>query len=138
MRRVRGFTTVAATFLITILAVLSAYLIGFRVQQDTSLSLDALGTRAHAAARAGAEWGAYKSLRDGTCSGATPIALDGTLSGFTATVTCTRGTFNEAGSDINVDTIVANACNQPVGGACPNAAPGAYYAERQVTITVAR
>ena len=138
MKRARGFTTVAATFLTTILAVLSAYLVGFRVYQDTSLSLDAMGTRAFAAARAGAEWGAYKSLRDGTCSGATSVALAGTLAGFTATVTCTRGVYNEGAANVNVDTIVVNACNQPVGGACPNAAPAAYYAERQVTITVAR
>lgn len=134
----RGFTTVAATFLTTTLALVSAYLIGFRVYQDSSVSLDAIGTRAYAAARAGAEWGAYKSLHDNSCAAATSFALAGTLAGFTATVTCNRSTHNEGGSTVNVDTIVTNACNQPSGGACPNPAPSGYYAERQVTITVGR
>ena len=138
-RSQRGFTTVAATFITTILALVSAYLLGFRVYQDSSGSLDALGTRTYAAARAGAEWGAYKSLQPpNSCAGPTSVALGGTLAAYTVTVSCTRSTYNEGGTNVNVDTIVANACNQPNAGACPNAAPGAYYAERQVTITVAQ
>lgn len=132
----RGFAIVSAVFLITILALLSAYLVGFRVYQDSSVALDTLGTRAFAASRAGAEWAAYNSLRNDSCAGSTTLALGGTLAGFTATVACTRSTYNEGGTDINVDTIVSNACNQPAGGICPNMAPGAYYAERQVTMTV--
>ena len=138
MRRLHGFTTVAATFLVTILALLAAYLVSFRVQQDSALALDAMGTQAHAAARSGADWGAYQSLRNNSCAATTSLALAGALSAFTATVTCARATFNEGGTSVNVDTIVANACNQPSGGTCPNAAPGANYAERQVTMTVAQ
>jgi len=134
----RGFTLVAGIFLIVILALLSAYLIGFRVYQETGVSLDTLATRAHAAARSGAEWGAYNSLRNDTCTPATALALGGTLAGYTATVTCTRSAYNEGGTPVSIDTIVANACNQPAGGNCPNAAPGAYYVERQVTFTVGR
>ena len=136
LRRPHGFTTVAATFITTVLAVVSAYLIGIRVNQDSTVSLDTLGTRALAAARAGAEWGAYRSIRDDNCAGATSLALAGTLAGYTATVTCTRTTYNEAGTSVRVDTIVATACNQPNLGACPNATPTGYYAERQITITV--
>lgn len=134
----RGFTTVAATFITTTLALLSAYLIGLRVNQDSSVSLDVLGTRAFAAARAGAEWGAYNSLTNSACTASTSLALAGTLAGFTASVTCTRSTYNEAGNTVTIDTIVANACNQPAAGGCPNTNPAAYYAERQVTITVGR
>ena len=137
-RMQRGFTTVAAAFLVSILGLLSAFLVGLRVNQDSALVLDTVGTRAFAAARAGVEWGAYDALRNGTCAGTTSIALGGTLAGYTATVACTRRTYNEAGTDITVDTIVANACNQPNAGACPNLSPGANYAERQVTITVAQ
>ncbi|CAN0354125.1 unnamed protein product [Phaeothamnion confervicola] len=132
----RGFALVTGVFLITMLFLLSAYMIGFRVFQDSSISLDTLGTRAFAAARSGAEWGAYNSLRNNTCTATTPIALGGTLAGYVATVTCTRSTFNEAGTTVNMDTIVANACNQPAGGNCPNPAPGSNYVERQITITV--
>jgi MSHA biogenesis protein MshP len=133
----RGFALVSGIFLITILFLLSAYLIGFRVNQDSGLTLDALGTRAYAAARSGAEWGAYNSLRSGTCTPSTALAFDTTLAGYTATVTCSRSTYDEGGAVVTVDTIVANACNQPAGGNCPNAAPGAHYAERQITMTVA-
>ena len=132
-----GFALVSAIFLITILFLLSAYLIGFRVRQDSGLVLDALGTRAYAAARSGAEWGTYNSLRNGACAPSTALAFGATLAGYTATVTCSRGTYDEGGTVVTVDTIVVNACNQPTGGNCPNAAPGAHYAERQITMTVA-
>jgi MSHA biogenesis protein MshP len=134
----RGFTLVAGIFLITILFLLSAYMIGFRVYQEASVSLDARGTRAYAAARAGAEWGAYNSVRNDACAGSTTLTLAGTLSGYTVTVTCASSPFNEAGASVNIDTIVANACNQPAAGNCPNTVPGVSYVERQVTILVSR
>ena len=132
----RGFALVSGIFLITTLFLLSAYLIGFRVHQESGLTLDALGTRAYAAARSAAEWGAYNSLRNGTCAASTTLGFAETLAGYGATVTCSRSTYDEGGTTVIVDTIVANACNQPASGNCPNAAPGANYAERQMTITV--
>ena len=129
----RGFTLVAAVFLITILFLLSAYLINVRVQQEAGVTLDMLGTRAYAAARSGAEWGIYNSLRNNTCAASTALALGGTLSGYTVTVTCARNPYNEAGTTVNMDTIVALACNNAV---CPPATPGANYVERQITVTV--
>ena len=135
-RAERGFALVSAVFLITILFLLSAYLIGFRVHQDSSLMLDTVGTRAYAAARSAAEWGAYNSLRNGTCAASTSLTFSATLADYAATVTCTRNTYDEAGTTVTVDTIVANACNQPSAGNCPNASPGANYAERQMTVTV--
>jgi MSHA biogenesis protein MshP len=136
-RTQRGFALVSGIFLITILFLLSAYLIGFRVKQDSTLALDALGTRAYAAARSGAEWGAYNSLRNGACAPSTALAFGASLAGYAATVTCSRSTYDEGGVTVTVDTLVANACNQPAGGNCPNPAPGANYAERQITLTVA-
>lgn len=134
----RGFALVTSVFLITMLFLLSAYMVSFRVQQDAGVSLDTLGTRAYAAARSGVEWGAYNSLRNDTCAASTSLAFGGTLSAYTATVTCISTAFNEAGTTVNMDMIVANACNQPTGGACPNNAPGANYVERQITIMVGR
>ena len=135
----RGFTLVAGIFLITILFLLSAYMVSFRVYQEAGVSLDTRGTRAYAAARSGSEWGAYNSLRNNACGGSTSLALGGSLAGYTATVTCSSSpTYDEAGTSVTIDAIVANACNQPVSGNCPNLAPGAAYVERQLTITVAR
>jgi MSHA biogenesis protein MshP len=136
MARQSGFTLVTAIFLITILFALSAFMVSFRVYQDSSTSLDTLGTRAFAAARSGVEWGAYNSLRNNTCAASTSLALTGTLAGYTATVTCTRSAYNEAGTPVSVDIIVVNACNQPSGGNCPNPAPGANYVERQISVSV--
>lgn len=137
-RTPRGFTLVAAVFLIAILSLLSAYLVTLRSYQDTGISLDALGTRAYAAARAGAEWGAFNSLQNGACAASTAVGLAGTLAGYTATVTCSRATYSEADQMVTVDTIVSTGCNQPSGGACPNPAPAAFYVERQLTLTVAQ
>ena len=138
-RAQRGFTLVTGIFLITILFLLSAFMIGFRVYQESSVSLDTLGTRAFAAARSGVEWGAYQALRPGPCvTGTTSLALAGTLSGYTATVTLVPSTYNEAGTPVTICNITSTACNQPSGGSCPNASPGANYAERQITITVGK
>ena len=137
LKRQTGFALVTGVFLITMLFLLSAYMIGFRVYQDSSVSLDTLGTRAFAAARSGVEWGAYQALRPGPCAaGTTSLALAGTLSGYTATVTLAPSTYNEAGTTVTMCSITSNACNQPSGGSCPNASPGANYVERQITTMV--
>lgn len=134
--RQRGFALMSAIFLITILFLLSAYMVSLRVYQEASVSLDTLATRAYAAARSGIEWGVYNSLRNNACAASTSLALGGTLSGYTVTVTCTAGgPYNEAGSLTNVDTIVAIACNNAT---CPQAAPGPSYVERQITTMVSR
>jgi MSHA biogenesis protein MshP len=131
-----GFTLVSAVFLIVVLASLSAYLINLRLYQEAGGTLDTLGTRAYAAARSGVEWGAYNSLRNSTCAASTSLALGGTLSGFTVTVTCnTAGPYDEAGAAVNVDTIAATACN---GATCPPATPGPNYVERQITVMVSK
>jgi MSHA biogenesis protein MshP len=133
----RGFALISGVFLITILFLLSAYLIGFRVQQDSSIALDANGSRAFAAAVSGAEWAAFNSLRNGMCAASTTLAFaTAGLNDFTATVTCSRATYDEAGAVVTMDTIVATACNQPQGGECPSTAPGSGYVERQVTMKV--
>jgi MSHA biogenesis protein MshP len=132
----RGFTIVAAVFLVTLLSLLSAYLIAVRVYQESGITLDMLATRAYAAARSGTEWGAYNSLRNNTCAASTALGFGGSLAGFVTTVACTRSVYDEGGSPINIDMIVANACNQPAAGNCPNPAPGPHYVERQITLTV--
>ena len=137
-RRARGFTLVAAVFLIAVLAMLSAYLVTLRSYQDAGFSLETLGLRAYSASRAGAEWAAYNSLRNNACAATTGIVLGGSLSGFTATVSCSRATYSEGANTVAVDTIVSTSCNQPAAGACPNPAPGAFYVERQITMTVAQ
>ncbi|PWB40023.1 MAG: agglutinin biogenesis protein MshP [Rhodocyclales bacterium] len=132
--RQRGFSIITAIFLIVVLAAFGAFAVSmFRVQQ-ASAALDELGSRAYQAAQAGIEWGAWQVLRGpGTCAAATGnLALPGSLSGFTATVTCASTSHTEAGNPVTIYQLTATACNQPAAGACPNPAPGPDYVERQV------
>jgi MSHA biogenesis protein MshP len=140
LRHQAGFAMMSGIFITTILFLLAAYLIQFRVAQDQSFAQDVRGTLAYSAARSGLEWGLYNSLRNDTCATSTAVTFQAATSigGYTATVTCTRSSFDEAGNAIHVDRIVSNACNQPSSGNCPNNTPGANYAERQVTVTVAQ
>ena len=136
MRAQRGFTLVSAIFLVVILALLSAYLVSFRVHQEITVTLDTLSTRAYAAARAGVEWAAFNSLRNTNCAASTSLALGGTLGDYTVTVTCSRSAYNEGGvAPVNIDTISATACNSAT---CPQATPGPNYVERQITVMVGR
>jgi MSHA biogenesis protein MshP len=122
-----------------ILALLGVFIVRINLIQTRSLALDALGTGAYQAARAGTEWGAFQVLRGGSvppaaCFGPTDLTFAGTsLAPFTATVSCVRTIADELGVTITIDRITATACNQPP---CPNLAPtNANYAERELSIT---
>lgn len=136
--RQAGFAIVTAIFIIVALAALAAAIVSLVRTQQTGSALDTEGARAYQAARSGVEWGAYNSMRNNTCTPTTSFALAGTLGAYTATVTCTRTAHNEGGVAVSIDTIVATACNQPTAGNCPNAAPAAGYAERQISVMVGR
>jgi MSHA biogenesis protein MshP len=142
----RGFALPAAIFLMVVLATLGAFIVGITTMQTSSSSLDVRGVNAYHAARAGGEWGAYQVLR-GTakpvsaatpCFGTTSFGFAGSsLSAFTATVSCSRKVTDETGVQVTVDYIKAEACNDPVAGACPNPnSTLATYVSRQVEITV--
>jgi len=130
----KGFTMVTAVFLVVILALLGAAIIGISVYQERSVSIDTLGARAYQAAQAGIEAGTYNSLRNNTCVPQT-INFGGTLTGFSAAVSCSSTSHTEGATTVNVDTITSTACNQPP---CPNAAPGTNYVERQLAVSVSR
>lgn len=136
-----GFSLLTGIFLLVILAALGAFLVTVSGLLQFGSALDMQGARAYQAARAGIEWGAFQSLRGGSCAAGTNLAFPGTgLADFTATVRCTTVAASELGATLNLDEITATACNQPDGaGACPNnAAPGTNYIERQITVKVNR
>jgi MSHA biogenesis protein MshP len=135
-RRPRGFSLVSAIFVMLILAALAAYAASVATGQSHASALDLLGSRAFSAARAGAEWGAYQSLRLNSCAASTTIGFAGTpLAPMSASVSCTRTTADEAGTTVTLDRITSLACNQ---APCPSAAPGPNYVERQLTMVVSR
>jgi MSHA biogenesis protein MshP len=153
--RIRGFSVVAALFLLVVLALLGAAIVSVIGVQQASGQLDLLGVRAYHSARAGVEWGARSvldpdnTLNPGTCSPVVmpscPVSpthlntLSGSLSMFTVTVTCAQAADTTEGNrSLRVFTVVATACNQPSGGACPNPAPSGDYVERQLQASFAK
>jgi MSHA biogenesis protein MshP len=86
---------VVALFLIVVVASLSAFAVATtRATRDTT-NLQLLGDRALFAARAGAEWGGYRALRQSSCPAgnawtALPALSQGALRGFVVRVQCTR------------------------------------------------
>jgi MSHA biogenesis protein MshP len=153
--RHRGFGLVAAIFLLVVLALMGAFIASITGMQQSSSQLDLLGVRAYDSARAGMEWGAHQvldpnnALNPATCAPvvmpscpASPSHLNGlggSLSGFTVSVTCAQtADTSEGNRSVRAFQIVATACNQPSGGACPNAAPGVGYVERQLQATLSK
>ena len=135
--RLRGFSVLAAIFLLVVLAALAAFLLTVGGLQQTSSTLDLQGAKVYQAARAGIEWGVYRALRDDSCVASTSFALPGGLSEFTVTVQCTQTAYDEisAGATPKIRSIVATACNRPSGGNCQGlVAP--FYVERQLQATV--
>ena len=145
-RATRGFTMVSVIFILVVLASLGAALasIGTRQQLGAAAELDA--SRAYQSARAGLEWSAFQVLRNPAppaaapgCFATTSFSPGGSLSGFTVTVSCTRTTGTDGAASLAFYQLVANACNAPAGGACPNGGtPRATYVERQLSWTVSR
>jgi len=130
-----GFALPSAIFLLVILAALAAFVLSVSTTQHAGAALDIEGARAYQAARAGIEWGVFQSLRNASCGDAS-LGFAGTgLAQFTVAVRCTSFSNTELASAVIIDQITATACNQ---APCPNAAPGMYYVERQVTVSVQR
>lgn len=141
--RQAGFSVVTAVFLVVVLALLGAFIVSVSGLQQAGHQLDVQGVRAYQAARAGLEWGAYQVLDPNNTLGtpalpscpASPTSLSGlaqSLSVFTVTVTCSASTTTEGNRNVGTYLLVATACNQPAGGACPNPTPAPGYVERQL------
>lgn len=127
----RGFTIVAAIFLLVVLAALGAFVLTVSSSQHMSSAQDLQGARAYQAARSGIEWGAYQVLRNSSCAASTPISPGGTLSGISVTVLCTSAgwTYTEAGNSVTLYQLTVTASQGTLGSAT--------YVERQLQATVA-
>jgi MSHA biogenesis protein MshP len=143
----KGFSLVAAIFLLVVLALLGALIASVTGMQQASGQLDLLGVRAYHSARAGLEWGASQVLDPGntlnpgscaainmpTCPVVPAPALGGSLSGFTVSVTCTQtADTTEGNRNVRVFQIVSSACNQPSAGVCPSSGPSTGYVSREL------
>ncbi|WP_334188110.1 pilus assembly PilX family protein [Noviherbaspirillum sp.] len=117
----RGFSIVAAIFLLVVLSGLGAAMVRFSTIQHTSAAMDEQGMRAYQAARAGIEWGLHLSLNDTATSACFPeVSFNPPapqLNEFRTTVTCQSVQYAGANPQIIVRRITSFACNRPTGGA---------------------
>jgi len=132
----RGFVLPAAIFLLVVLGGLASWLMQITQATQGQDALAIEGERAYRAAEAGLEAGIYAARVGGSCA-AQNIAFGAGLTRFSASVSCTARSADEAGVTINFYEITSIACNQPDAGACPNPSPTApEYAERRVSASV--
>ncbi len=85
----RGFSLIAAVFLIVVLAVLGAFAVRIGSTQQQTVSLSIAQARALAAANTGIEFGSQQVLNGGNCGTTTLVLTEMSLSGFTVKVGCT-------------------------------------------------
>lgn len=137
--RTHGFTMMSMLFILVALAALGAALASLSQRQQFGSAGELATAKAYQAALAGLEWGSYQVLRAGgqpACFSPNPKTIS--LPDFTVTVSCTRtpatGTVTDGATTLAFYQLVANACNIPAGGACPNGATTEpTYAERQLS-----
>ncbi|MCW5624230.1 MAG: hypothetical protein KIT73_05895 [Burkholderiales bacterium] len=131
-------------FLLIVLALLGVFIVAIFGMQQTTQALDVDGTRAHAAARAGIEWGLMQVLdpdsndpglavagnpQPPTCFGATAVPLGAEFGSVGLTVACARTATTEVNRNVAVYLLTATA-QSGIGTAFP--------VERVVTATVSR
>lgn len=139
--RDRGFTMMSMLFILVALAALGVGLASLSQRQQLGSAGELAAAKAYQSALAGLEWGSFQVLRAGgqpACFGTKSIALPDQLAGYTVTVSCTRtpasGTISDGATTLAFYNVVANACNIPNAGACPNgASTEPAYVERQLT-----
>ena len=114
-----GIGLIAAVFLLVVIGGLIAFLLRMSSLQHSTAALDVQGARAFQSARAGIEWGVYRALQDSSCAASASFVLAADLSDFTVTVQCVDTPYTEVDATVkNVYSIVATACNRPVGVCC--------------------
>jgi len=91
-----GFTLITALFLLTVVALLSVYMITIRNVQQSTVVFGQQGARAMQAAHTGLEWGIYEAVVNGLCAPSTFTATGTALSAFSINVSCSSSAHTEA------------------------------------------
>jgi MSHA biogenesis protein MshP len=138
MRRQRGFSAVMIIAVLVMVGAVVPFAVGLVTAVHNGHARALSHGRATQAAEAGLDWGRYRTNNGAaaTCTAVQSInTLPGSLQPYTVSVRCTlSATVTESGLTLNAYRVVATACNQPLAGACPNAAAtGADYVERTLS-----
>jgi MSHA biogenesis protein MshP len=93
----RGFSLVAAIFLLVVLAGLGVFAVRINTLQQQTVTAALRGSQAFQAARSGVAWGAYQAMAADACSAptATLNLTEGATVGFRVTVSCSKSTHTE-------------------------------------------
>ncbi len=128
MRRLqKGFTLIAAIFLLVVVAALVVYMTNIRVVQQTTLLYGVQGARAIQAARSGIEWGIYQSIVNTSCAGSTSFT-DPAFAGFNIEVQCGQTTHTEGTTFIDTYQLTSIASSGTFGSL--------DFVQRQIQATV--
>lgn len=118
-----GFSLPVAIFVIVVLALLGTMMVTIGGVQRATAAAAAQGARAYHAARAGVEWGIYRTIVGGTaCTAAGGIlgnfslAVTG-LNGFNVMVSCAQTSHSEHGATVRVVAITSVATYGAFGDA---------------------
>jgi MSHA biogenesis protein MshP len=145
LRKQTGLALVTAIFLLVVLAGLAVAVVSLRTSQQDASVKDEMGTRAYLAAKAGMEWALFTALqgagptRAANLCNAAPVNFTlppgTTLSAFAVNITCAVDLSFYGDGGVNDPTanhflITVTACN---AAACPAAARGPDYVQRQLT-----
>lgn len=130
-RRARGFSLVAAIFIIVVLAAIAAYMVTIGEVQRQSPIAALQGARAYQAAQAGIEWGVFNAVQATPICNASSFSPAGAgLQGFNVAVTCSATAYTEGASNYSVYVIGSRATFGAFGGG-----PDFYSRNLQVTVT---
>lgn len=112
----RGFSLVAALFLLVVLAGLGAYAVRLNTLQQQTVTAALRGAQALEAARTGAAWGAYLAVA-GSCAAAATLNLtQGAAAGFRVSVQCTQSDHMEGTTPVRVFVLNVRAEAGAYGG----------------------
>lgn len=135
MRHERGFSLVAALFVMIVVALAVVAMARLSVTASGTLSLAIQQARAYQAARAGLEWGIRKAVKEDSCVSDASLVLDGVLAEFSGVVvSCESVEYpaREGGRTLKLYGLTATAQN----AASPSQRPD--YAYRKLEARVER
>ena len=98
-----------ALFLLTVVSLLSVYLINFRNVQQSTVVYGQQGARAMQAAHTGIEWGIYESVVNSNCAPNAFTATGTALNAYNISVTCSSSSHTEGALLINTYRLTSTA-----------------------------
>lgn len=134
MRKNKGFTIVAAVFVLIILGLLSSFIIGLSATTGSTTTAAIASANAYFASVSGIEWGINKTLEVAPsevveCPPTTTLNLtQGSLNGFRVQVSCTQEPFTENPLKLKIHTLASKSEYSTIGSK--------DYTSREIKITI--